>query len=144
IGWLSLIGVARLRRGRGFALFTAIIVGVQSLVALCMLSAVEWLWPLSAYLQGAVYTHYLALNWPRMRPLPWRVLITYPALFFVSACVLGLPFVLLVPFGLGSVLVWASFGLAAIGCVQSLFTRRERLSLYLDEPDGRVERVDER
>jgi predicted MPP superfamily phosphohydrolase len=123
---------ARLLRGRLFATFVSIILGVESLVAVGMASRFSAVGPLYAALQGAVYVHFLALARPRMRTLPYRLLVSIPASWFAAATILAWPWALLHALGFHPWWPYLPYAAAALGVVDSLFSREEVVDVVLD------------
>ena len=83
---------AALSRGGVFAIFAAVLLGIHTAVSTALFAQVPESLSLVPYaLQAAVYLHFASLTRPRMRPPWYRVLVTYPALWFVSATFLAFP-----------------------------------------------------
>ncbi len=140
IAWISLslwslsIGLAVWRRGRPFAIFLGIMLGIHSLVAVGLWSTWQSLGlePVALFFHLSVYVHFSALLWPKMRSLPWRALVTLPAHWFWGATFLSFPWAISAAFG-GPVLGWWLPLLVAMGgMVQSLSTRWTLTDLALD------------
>ena len=104
--WASLAGMgvvvvaAGAARGRQFALFAAVLLGLHTAVSSALAPAFAWCLPVYAYLQAAVYLHFLLLVRARMRPLAYRLLVSVPASWFVAGTFLALPWALAAGFGL--------------------------------------------
>ena len=141
-GWLGVVITARLLRKGPFVIFVAVLVGIYSLIATGLAPSFEKILPLYAALHVTVYANFVALARPRMRPLVYRLLVSWPAAFFTAGTLLGLPWALVSAFGFHPWGPWIPYALAAVGMVQSLGTRRETIDLVVDGPRGpRVERV---
>jgi hypothetical protein len=136
VAWAGLVFTAFRLRNRFYAKFLAVVLGVQLLVwwgLFSELSARAWLaWPLSAM----VFAHYASLIRPRMRTLPFRALVSWPALFFVAGSILALPWALLAALGVTPYGWWLPYVLAALGLVQSLTHRPATVDLQLDGRDA--------
>ncbi len=136
---LAVVALAGLTRGRFFAMFAAVLLCIQGLAAVALFDFFEPLWPLYAYLQGAVHLHFVSLSRARMRPLWWRALVSVPGLFFAAGSMLAVPWAIAAAIGVPPYFAWAPFVLAAFGVVQSLWTREEEVDVTLD---GEVIEVD--
>ena len=84
----------------------------------------------------AVYVNFLALSRPRMRSLPYRVLVSWPSAFFTAGTLLALPWALVVAVGGHPWGFWFPYLLAAIGVGQSLTTKREPSTWSWRAPRG--------
>ena len=80
--------------------------------------------------------NFLALSRPRMRPLVYRLLVSWPSAFFVAGTLLALPWALVAAFGGHPWGVWFPYALAAIGMRQSLTTKREDIDLVVPGATG--------
>lgn len=137
-GWLLVVAAAWWGRSRPFALFVGIFVGLYTLLALAMAPA-EGPWRVVfTVLHLTVYVNFLALTRPRMRPLAYRLLVSWPASFFCAGTLLALPWALASAFGFSPWLPWLPYLLAAIGLWQSLGMRRETVELTLATRDGEI------
>ena len=86
-------------RGRFFATFLGVGLGLFTLIALGLRETLgQHFGVLPEYLHACVYVHFTLYLWPRMRPLVWHVLLTYPASFFLSGTLLAWPWALLAAF----------------------------------------------
>jgi hypothetical protein len=133
-GWLVVVLAARFVRGSAFAAFVAVLIGVYTLLAVAL---APWsgvlLAPFTA-LHLTVYLNFLALSRPRMRPLGYRVLVSWPSAFFAAGTLLALPWALAAAAGLHPWGLWIPYALAAVGMVQSLSTKREEIDLVVPGP----------
>src|SRR5436305_1939980 len=91
--WLVVVTNALVVRGRLFAAFAAVMVGMYTLAATALVSLVRPtpVWPVYLGLHAVVYVHLLLLARPAMRPLIYRVLVSLPASFFIAGTLLALP-----------------------------------------------------
>ncbi|HEY6079456.1 MAG TPA: metallophosphoesterase [Polyangiaceae bacterium] len=124
LAWLVVVCGALLR-SRAYAIFRGVTLGLQVLFASALVSRFESVLPLFCYLHATVFVHSLGLVRPRMRSLPYRVLVSIPSAFFGAGTLLALPWVLLGAFGVQLPLVFLPYAAAAIGVFQSLWSREE-------------------
>jgi len=132
-GWLTVVNVAFFGRTRPFAMFVGVLLGIYSLSALAMAHAFAGITPVVTWLHVAVYLNFIALARPRMRPLLYRMLVSWPASFAVAGTLLALPWAILFAAGLSPWVPWLPYALAAVGLVQSLTTKREEIDLVVGE-----------
>ena len=130
-GWLAVVLAARLSRGNPFAIFVGVLVGIYSLLAVALAPWSGPLLPVFVALHLAVYVNFLALSRPRMRSLPYRVLVSWPSAFFSAGTLLALPWALVVAAGGHPWGFWVPYLFAAIGVGQSLTTKRETIDLVV-------------
>lgn len=135
-GWLTVVIAARFIRGGPFAMFVGVLVGIYSLVAAAMAPRFAALMPVFVAFHAAVYVNFLALARPRMRPLVYRLLISWPASFFTAGTLLAIPWAVLTAVGLHPWAPWLPYAFAAVGMLQSLTTRREEIDLVVSGPAG--------
>lgn len=134
--WLTVGGfvvtvAAAWRRSRPFAMFVGVLVGIYSLLAVKMSAVYPVVLPVVAFFHVAVYVNFLALSRARMRPLPYRILVSWPASFFAAGTLLALPWGIALSLGFHPAAPWLPYALAAIGMFQSLTTKRETIDLSL-------------
>jgi predicted MPP superfamily phosphohydrolase len=134
VGWLSVVLVAALVRGRQFATMAGILVGIYSLLALAMAPVFHAVTPVFLALHAAVYVNFAALARPRMRPLAYRWLISWPASSFMAGTLLALPWALARAFGFHPWGPWVPYALGAVGLLQSLTSREEEIDLVIGGP----------
>ena len=135
-GWLAVVLTALALRTRAFAMFVGVLVGIYSLIAAAMAPSFTAILPVVLALHATVYVNFLALARPRMRPLVYRLLISWPASFTTAGTLLALPWAVLTGFGLHPWAPWLPYALAAIGMLQSLTTKREEIDLVISGPEG--------
>lgn len=135
-GWLVVVVVAGAARSRAFAIFVGVLLAIYSLVALAIAPSFHAILPLYAAFHVAVYVNFLALSRPRMRPLVYRLVVSWPAAFFSAGTLLALPWAVLTAIGLHPYGTWVPYALAAVGMLQSLTTRREDVDLVISGPAG--------
>jgi predicted MPP superfamily phosphohydrolase len=71
-----------------------------------------------------------------MRPLVYRVLVSWPASFFTAGTLLAMPWAILASVGFHPWAPWLPYAFAAIGMLQSLTTKREEIDIVLSGPGG--------
>ncbi len=113
-----------------------VILGVYSLIAISIVPAFARIFPLFVALDMIVFLNFTMLSRPRMRPLLYRVLISWPSALFAAGTLLAMPWGILMALGLHPWAPWLPYVLAAIGMVQSLSTKREEIDLVVDGPGG--------
>jgi uncharacterized protein len=127
VGWAAVVGLALLR-SRAYATFRGITLGLQVLFAGTLAHRFQsppWLFWVFCYLHAAVFVQSIGLIRPRMRSLPYRVLISVPGAFFAAGTLLSLPWVLLRAVGFDLPGVFVPYLAAGIGVLQSLWSREE-------------------
>lgn len=134
LAWALVVGCAWFFRSRTYAIFRAIALGLSVLFASVLFPRAHAVWPLFLYGYVAMFVQSLALIRPRLRPLPYRVLVSIPGALFGAGTSLALPWVLLAAFGVRLPGVWVPYAVALIGVVQSLRTREE--DVHLTVADG--------
>jgi predicted MPP superfamily phosphohydrolase len=134
-GWLLVVITARLLRGRRFGTSAAILVGVYSLLALAMAPFFHAILPLYLALHAVVYVNFLALSRPRMRPLVYRLLVSWPAAFFMAGTLLGLPWGVAAALGFHPWAPWLPYALSGIGLLQSLTLRAQTVDVVIGGPE---------
>src|SRR5580704_14351963 len=132
-GWLAMVVFIALVRGRQFATMAGILVGIYSLLAVAMAPIFRAVMPGFLALHAAVYLNFAALARPRMRPLVYRLLVSWPASFFVAGTLLALPWALALAAGFHPWAPWLPYALGAVGLLQSLTTREEEIDLVIGE-----------
>ncbi len=138
-GWLAVVLVASSVRGRPFATMAGVLVGVYSLLALAMAPLFHAVMPAFVALHVAVYVNFALLARPRMRPLAYRWLVSWPASFFVAGTLLALPWALARAFGFHPWAPWLPYALGAVGLLQSLTAREEEIDLVIGGPERRAD-----
>lgn len=129
--WACVVALAARARGRQFATFAGVILGIHSLIAVTMASSFARFWPVFVVLHVAVYVNFFMLARPRMRPLIYRLLVSWPGSFFWAGTLLSLPWALVRAAGFTPWGTWVPYALAAIGFVQSMRARQEDIDLVI-------------
>lgn len=135
VGWLLAVAAARLR-SRPFVIFTAVKLGLSSLIAVALAPRFAWAWPAYCYLQATVHLHSFSLVRPRLRSLAFRVLISIPAAFFGAGTLLALPWAVSRAFAYDLPWVGLPYAIALIGVVQSLVMRHEEFDVAVGDADA--------
>ncbi len=131
-GWLLVVGVALLR-SRAYAIFRGVTLGLQVVLASALAPRFQPLFLVFCYLQASVFAQSLGLVRPRMRRLPYRVLVSMPAAFFGAGTLLALPWVVVGAFGVELPWPWLPYAAAAVGVFQSLLTREEARDIVVGD-----------
>lgn len=136
----AVVLAARVQRNAQYATFVGVMLGVFTLIAVALAPwvarASPWLGYAYAYLQGAVYLHFLLLARPRMRPLAYRAAVSVPASWFAAATMLAFPWAIAAALGLRPVGLWLPYAIGAVGLLDSLFGREEVVDVVLDGHAG--------
>lgn len=120
-------------RGRFYAIFASVLVTLQTFVGIALYESFAPWWPVWVYVSATAYLHLLSLVWARMRPLWWRLGISVPAHFVVGGSMLALPWAVVAAFGFEPWLPWLPYALAAVGVLESGFTRETVVDIALDD-----------
>ena len=132
VGLGAVIIAAWLARGRPYAIFAGVVLGVHTLVSVTLVPRLAWALPVYAFLQATVYVHFLSLVRPRLRPLWYRALVSVPASFFAAGTLLAWPWALLFGLGFHPWVPWLPYLAAFGGVVDTLLVRDEEVHLVLD------------
>jgi predicted MPP superfamily phosphohydrolase len=132
-GAAAVVALAGVVRGRLYATFAAVMLGVHTAVSVALFPFVGVLAPAFVYLQVVVYLHFASLVFPRMRPLAYRALVSVPASFFVAGTFLAIPWAIAAGLGLTPHGFFVPYALALGGLAQSLFHRFETIDITLDD-----------
>lgn len=128
----AVVLAAAIARGRTYATFAAVLLGLQSAVAIALAPHFEWCFPLYYYLQAALLIHFALLIRARMRPLVYRALVSIPASFFLAGTLLAIPWGIAAFAGFNPWGAWIPFVVALVGVVQSLRHRFEVIDIALE------------
>jgi predicted MPP superfamily phosphohydrolase len=132
LGWLLVVLAARRFRGRLFATFSGVVLGVHTLIAIGLAPAFAPVLPVVALLQVLTWVYFLALVRPAMRPRWYRFMVSLPASWFVAGTFLALPWALLFAVGFQPVWAWLPYLIAFAGMLDSLIVREEVVDVVLD------------
>lgn len=144
LAWLLVVVAAALARGRLYATFAGVMLGLHSLLAVAVAPLVARAAPVLLvpslglpapllFLHASVYLHFFLLARPRMRPLFFRALVSVPASYFVAGTFLALPWALLVAVGFTPPLIVVPYVLGLVGLWQSLRAPETEIDLALDD-----------
>lgn len=136
IAWAFVVACAWSFRSRQYAIFRAVLLGLQVLFASSLFPRFQSVWPLFVYGHVAVFIQSLALIRPRMGGLPYRVLVSIPGAFFGAGTLLALPWVLLSAFGVALPGAWVPYAVALLGVLQSLRSREEQVHLVVADGES--------
>ncbi len=125
-----------MRRSRQFAAFALVLVGLQALVTAALAEALPVPLAVAYWMQVAVAAHISSLTLPRLRSLPYRLLVSGPALWWTAGAVLGIPWAVAVAFGASLPWPWLPWVVAGLGVVESLWTPRRTVEIHLDGADA--------
>lgn len=134
VAWAAVVLLAAVRRGRGFAMISGIVLGVHGLVSVALWPhfAARGLGVLVLVPQLAMFVHFGSLTFPRLRGWPWRVLVSWPGLWWGGATFLAFPWAIASAFDLTPFGWWLPYALGLVGLVQSLRNRDATVDLVLD------------
>jgi predicted MPP superfamily phosphohydrolase len=122
--WACAVSVAGLVRGRRVAIFAGVLLGVYTLIAVALARHVGAALPLFAYLHATVYATFVSLARQRMRPLVFRVLLSWPGSFFLGGTLLAFPWAIAAAVGLRPVGFFVPYAIALVGFVDTFVPRR--------------------
>jgi uncharacterized protein len=134
--WALVTACAWRFRSRQYAIFRAVLLGLQVLFASALFPRFHSVWPLFVYGHAAVFVQSLMLIRPSMRGFLYRALISIPGAFFGAGTLLALPWVLLSAFGVALPAAWVPYAIALIGVVQSLRSREEQVHLVVADGES--------
>lgn len=134
--WVICLLVALRLRGRTFATFIAVTLGIHTVISIPLRPAFAPVQPAYDWLQLAVYVHFTMLARPRMHGLVFRALISVPAAYHVAGTFFALPWALPMALGFRPPLPYLSHALALFGVVQSLWGRESIVDVVLDGRDA--------
>src|SRR5690606_28460163 len=128
-GWAAVVLLAATRRGRMFAIFAGIMLGVHGLISVALWPHFEsrGLGVLVLGLQLLTFVQFGSLVFPRLRHPVWRVLITWPGATFRAMPWAIAAAVCLTPWGW-----WLPYLIGLVGLLQSLRNADGVVDLVLD------------
>ncbi len=132
--WVVYLGLVAgaLVRSRVFGIFALVILSFPALVGSALRDHLGVIGPIVPYFQLASAIHIAQLLWrPRLKPWPVRLLVSWPAMWFIAATFLAFPWGIAAGLGLPPYGAWIPFALALFGLFQSLWTREETVDLTL-------------
>jgi predicted MPP superfamily phosphohydrolase len=140
-GWALAVVVALVFRSRVFGVLVGVMLGAYSLFASAVLPRFGVLQPIGWVLHATVYVNFLALSRPRMRPPPYRWVISWPSSFFAAGTLLAFPWGIAFAFGLHPWGLAVPYALAAVGIAQSLRTKPEVVHIEIGGAHTASEKV---
>lgn len=137
VSWLCVFGVVATvaLRSRAYAIFRAVQLSLHTALVLPTLARLDVPLGVFVYLSAALYVSALLPLVPRVRGPLVRGLVTVPSAFFVSGTALSLPWVIVGLFGVALPWPWLPYALAAVGVLQSSFTRGEVVHVVVSDGD---------
>jgi predicted MPP superfamily phosphohydrolase len=134
LGWLAVVGLAAARRGRMFATFAGVMLGVHALVSVALWPQfrAHGLGPLALALQLMTFVQFGALTFPRLRSRIWRLLVAWPGLWWAGATFLAMPWAIVAAIGLTPLGFGVPYAIGLIGLVQSLRNASRDVDLVID------------
>ena len=132
--WAIAVGAATVVRGRRGAIFAGILLGIYTLVATTLAHYVGPALPLFAYLSGTVYLSFILLVRGRMRPLLFRLLVSWPSSWFLASTQLAFPWAIAAAMGLRPMGFFVPYAVALLGFVDTVLPRRGTVSITFGGP----------
>jgi predicted MPP superfamily phosphohydrolase len=132
---VALVATAAALRSRSFAVFVGFLLGLNLLITAGLEPQFGAGAPVAWYLQGAATLHFAALLRARLRGNAYRLLISFPAHFWMAGTFLAFPWAIATAFGLPPLGWWLPFLAALFGLSQSLRASMELVELHLDGSD---------
>jgi predicted MPP superfamily phosphohydrolase len=132
--WLAVVVAAGALRGRVYALFAAVILGIHTLVSTALFPHMprELAAPVS-YLQLAVYVHFVSLVRAQLRPAWFRFGLSMPGLYFAAGTMLAFPWAIAAGLGATPHGLFVPYLAALFGLLQSLRTPEQIVDIDLGE-----------
>ncbi len=131
--WALVVVLAMTLRGLRFAIASAVLLGVVSLIWSGLARGIETHWvPVLGVLTIALFIHFASLTRARLRPLWFRVGISIPGLWFAAASLLAFPWAIIAALGFEPIGWWFPFVISVFGLAQSLRNRRGEVTLVID------------
>jgi predicted MPP superfamily phosphohydrolase len=130
---LAVVVLAMVLRGRFYATFVGVLLGVHALVSTALAPSFGAALPAYAYLSAIVYVNFALLARPRLRSIAYRAIVSVPASFALASSLLAIPWAIAVAFGARPYGFFVPFVIAALGLVQSLRHRFEETDVAVDD-----------
>jgi predicted MPP superfamily phosphohydrolase len=145
VGWVVSVGAAGVIRGRRGAIVTAILIGIYSLVAVTLVRYVGPALPAFVYIHATVYVSFVLLARRTMPPLLYRILVSFPASWFLASTLLAFPWAIAAGLGFHPVGFFVPYVVALLGFVDAFLPRRGTVQVTIGgasrEGFGRSPRV---
>ena len=132
--WALAVSVAGIVRGRPYVVFVSIVLGIYTLVSTSLAPHTGVLFPAFAYLHATVYASFVFLARPRMRPLAFRVLVSWPASWFLASTLFAFPWAIAVAFGVRPLGFFVPYAVALLGFIDTFLPRRQTVHVVVGEP----------
>lgn len=130
------VGLALAVRGRFYAVFAGVLLTLHGLVACALFPHVGAAAPVFIALHATLYVNLGSLVWAEMRPLGFRVLVSWPSAFFAAGTFVAFPWAIAVAAGATPRFLWLPYALAALGFVDTWRPRRGIVRLVVDGLDA--------
>ena len=127
--WALIVIAAAVLRSYAYALYRAVVLGLHTLIFLALAPSDGVLRMVALGLHALVYFDSAALIFPELRPLTYRLLVSWPAQYFAASTLLAFPWAIAAALGLTPHGAWLPYLLGTIGLLQSLTTRAETRSI---------------
>jgi predicted MPP superfamily phosphohydrolase len=134
--WALVVLVAGTVRGRPYVFFVAVLLGIYTLIAVSLAPHTGALFPAYAYVHATVYANFVCLARPHMRPLLFRVLVSWPASWFLGSTLLAFPWAIAAGLGLRPLGFFVPYALGILGFIDTFLPRRETVHVVVGEPGG--------
>ncbi|MFW5920901.1 MAG: metallophosphoesterase [Polyangiales bacterium] len=131
-GWALAVGAAWRLRGRFYAIFAGVVLGLHTLISIGLYESLARFEPVLYWLQVAVYVHFISLVWARLRPWWWRAAISLPGLYFAGGTMLAMPWAVAASLGFGPWAPWLPYAVALVGVAEGVWTRRTVVDVTID------------
>jgi predicted MPP superfamily phosphohydrolase len=112
--------------------------GIYTLVAATLARYVGPVLPLFVYLHATVYASFVLLGRRTMRPLPYHLLLSWPASWFLASTLLAFPWAIAAAVGLRPVGFFVPYAVALVGFVDTFLPRRGTVPVTMGGP-GRTD-----
>ncbi len=118
-------------RSRAFGVFRFILLSLYTCIALPILPRSGDIGGVALALHLTVYIDSLFLIRPRLRPTSFRILVSWPAQYFIAATLFAMPWAIASALGFKLPWLWLPYLIGVLGLYQSLTSRRDLVTLDL-------------
>lgn len=128
ISWgavFSVVLAGTLFRSRAYGAFRGVTLGLHTLIILAIFPYTGRFFSIALLFHLLVFVESAALIRPRLRPIWYRVLVSWPALYMAASTLLAWPWAIFAAFGFEPWGLWLPFVLGGLGMLQSLTSRAE-------------------
>ena len=133
LAWASAIIAAGIVRGRRASVFIGVLLGIYTLIALTLAKFVGPLLPIFIYLHMAVYANFILLAYQRMRPLPYRLLVGWPASWFMASTMIAFPWAIAAGLGFHPSFLFIPYAISLLGFVDTFLSKPETVQVALGQ-----------